>query len=108
MSATVAEPTSSAAPILTGPRFLTIDQVCELLCVSKSTVYALTDSGRLPCYPLGLNGGAIRISIDDLNAYLQAVRQGGAAATRAPAIKPVKLERLTPRVRTKREKKTTD
>ena len=47
-------------------------QVSDRLNVSLSTVYGLVESGRLGCHRIGQGRGAIRISEDDLAAYLQA------------------------------------
>jgi excisionase family DNA binding protein len=54
-------------------RFLTVDEVADLLRVSVSTVYDLTkrsvdDPKRIPAYKLG---GATRIAEDELEAYIK-------------------------------------
>jgi len=104
---TIPDAEQSAPPVLAGPRFLTVEQVCDTLSLSRSTVYHLIESEELPSYPLGPNGGAIRVSIDDLNAYLASKRKGGGTqqSTVTTPPKRVKLQTLTPRVAKKRPKK---
>lgn len=51
-------------------------QVSDRLNVSLSTVYGLVESGRLGCHRIGQGRGAIRVSEDDLRAYLQACHNG--------------------------------
>lgn len=64
---------------------LTVKDVAERLNVSVSTVYEILQSGLLPCVKVGLRGGAIRVSEDDLNAYITACRSGGHGTFTAPA-----------------------
>ncbi len=49
-------------------------QVADRLNVSLSTVYGLIESKRLACYRIGQGRGAVRVSEDDLAAYLQHCR----------------------------------
>lgn len=56
-------------------------QVSDRLNVSLSTVYGLVESGRLGCHRIGQGRGAIRVSEDDLRAYLQSCHSGVPAAT---------------------------
>ena len=51
-----------------------VSQVAEKLNVSESIVYALIDSGRLACHRIGMGRGTIRISTDDLDAFLASCR----------------------------------
>ena len=48
-----------------------VPDVAKRLEVSKSTVYALIDAGKLRCTRHGLGRGAIRISEEQLAAYLE-------------------------------------
>jgi excisionase family DNA binding protein len=75
---------------------LTIKDVAERLKASPSTVYELVSDGKLPCYRIGRNGGAIRISEEDLNNYLTTARRSGEQGmSSAPAFSaPVKLKHL--------------
>ena len=56
---------------------LTVKEVAGRLRVSVSTVYELLQSGELPSFRVGLSGGALRISVADLETYLTARRSGG-------------------------------
>ena len=47
---------------------LTIEQVAELFNVSKSSMYRLIDSRKIPCYKIG---GLLRFTEDDINTYLE-------------------------------------
>lgn len=60
----------------------TVEQVADLLNVNKHTVYRLIRTNKLPTVKIGT---AIRISDDDLNAYLQRQRQGRALIREVPA-----------------------
>jgi excisionase family DNA binding protein len=59
----------------TRPRLLRIDEAAEELQLSRTTVYRLINSGRLPSIHVG-NAGFARISPDDLDAYMRAHRIG--------------------------------
>ena len=52
-----------------------VSQVAEKLNVSESIVYALIDAGRLACHRIGVGRGTIRVSTEDLNAYLASCRE---------------------------------
>ena len=54
---------------------LTVIQVAERLQVSKQTVYVLIQNGRLATHRIGSGRGAIRVSEDDLDIYIQSTRQ---------------------------------
>lgn len=60
-------------------RFLTIDQVAEILNVNKPTIYALLRSGEMKGLRLG-GRGVWRISEDDLQTFLDAAYQETADA----------------------------
>jgi excisionase family DNA binding protein len=51
-----------------------VNQVAEKLNVSESIVYALIDAGRLACHRIGVGRGTIRVSTEDLDAYLASCR----------------------------------
>ena len=53
---------------------LTVPEVAERLRVAVSTVYALVESGKLGAFRIGPNDGAIRVSEEQLEAYLEACR----------------------------------
>jgi len=51
------------------PSYLTVKEVAEILRVSPDSVYRLLDKRDIPFYQLG---GSRRISVDDLQKYLDA------------------------------------
>lgn len=53
---------------------LTVPEVAERLRVAVSTVYALVEAGKLGAFRIGPNDGAIRVSEQQLEAYLNACR----------------------------------
>jgi excisionase family DNA binding protein len=55
--------------------YLTVREVADRLRISQSSVYLLIESGRLAHHRLGARRGAIRVSEDDLAAYLAENRQ---------------------------------
>ena len=55
-----------------GAGMLTVKQVAERLGVSSSQVYALCSSGKLAHYRFGVGKGALRISEEQLAAFLAA------------------------------------
>lgn len=55
--------------------FLTVSEVAAQLRISKASVYLLIESGRLAHHRIGPRKGAIRISPDDLAAYMDESRQ---------------------------------
>ena len=76
---------------------LTVAQVLRIVPLSKTTVYALVDSGQLPSYRVSVAGsrrGRVLIARADLEAFLAGARQ---AATRAPV--RVDVDKLLERVR---------
>ena len=57
-------------------QFYTVPELKNLLKLSQSQVYALIETGRLRChrFTTGRNGG-IRVSQEQLDAYLRATEQ---------------------------------
>jgi excisionase family DNA binding protein len=50
---------------------LKVSQIAERLNCSNSTVYALVEGKKLGCHRIGNGRGAIRVSEDDLQTYLE-------------------------------------
>lgn len=74
---------------------LKVADIAKRLNCAVSTVYALVESGRLPCHRIGCGRGAVRVSDEDLSAYLDQSRSLSTVA--APATEPnrrVKLKHL--------------
>ncbi len=77
--------------------FLTVAEVLRIVPLSKTTVYALVDSGQLPSYGVSVAGSRRRrilIAKADLEAFLAGARQ---SATRASV--RVDVDKLLERVR---------
>ena len=77
--------------------FLSVAQVLRIVPLSKTTVYALIDSGQLPSYRVSAAGsrrGRVLIAKADLETFLAGARQ---AATRAPT--HVDVDQLLKQVR---------
>ncbi len=53
---------------------LTVKQVAERLNCSIATVYSLIDSGTLACVRIGSRGGGIRVTPEDLQAFIESRR----------------------------------
>ncbi len=51
---------------------MTVAEAAVVLNVSPATVYALVSSGKMNCHRIGTKRGAIRISKDDIQSYLEA------------------------------------
>ncbi len=49
--------------------FLTVKQVADRLCISPSQIYALCNTGKLPCHRFG---AAIRVSEEQLAHFIEA------------------------------------
>jgi len=56
----------------------TIAEVAKRLRISLACVYALVETGRIPCYRIGVGRGTIRISEEQLQAFLDSVEQDSA------------------------------
>jgi excisionase family DNA binding protein len=50
---------------------LTVQEVADRWCVSRSTVYALVANGALPHVRVGVGRGTIRIAEKDADDYLE-------------------------------------
>jgi excisionase family DNA binding protein len=55
---------------------LTVKQVADELCVSATCVYQLIALGKLASHRIGVGRGAIRISVEDLAAFVEQSRRG--------------------------------
>lgn len=73
---------------------LKVPDVVQRLNVSQSTVYALIESGRLPSHRVGCGRGAVRVSEDDLHAYLISCRTEQKITEPRRAVPRVKLRHL--------------
>ena len=56
-------------------QLLTVAEVSGRLRISLSAAYELIQRGTLPCHRIGPRGGAIRVSLDDLESYLRQCRR---------------------------------
>ena len=74
---------------------MTVKEVAGFLHVSDSFVYALLGSGRMKHHVLGKGQGGKRVSMEQLQEYLQNVERGGELQPKpkSPA-KPIKLKHL--------------
>jgi len=68
---------------------LTVQDVAGILKVSKSLVYGLIASGKIPCHRIGNGRGAIRLRRDDLEQFINDCR-----VEQDPAPAPVPRPRL--------------
>ena len=72
-----------------------VKEAAARLEVSAATVYALVASGRLGCNRIGIGRGAIRISEDQLAAYLKGslseIVPDPPAITQPPRLKHIRL-----------------
>ncbi len=87
---------ASSEPLREGD-FLSVAEVLRIVPLSKSTIYALVDSGQLPSFRVSVAGsrrGRVLIAKVDLEAFIEGARQ---AATRAPV--RVDVDVLLERVR---------
>ena len=53
---------------------LTVPEVAERLRVAVSTVYAIVETGKLQAFRIGPHDGAIRVSEEQFQTYLEACR----------------------------------
>lgn len=73
---------------------LKVPDVVKRLNVSQSTVYALIESGRLPSHRIGCGRGAVRVSEEDLIAYLDSCRTERTSDEPRRAAPRIKLKHL--------------
>ncbi len=74
---------------------LMVKEVAEYLNVSESFVYGLLQSGRLKHHVLGKGQGGKRISMEQIQEYLQSVERGGEPQTQPKSLAPnIKLKHL--------------
>jgi len=76
-------------------QLLKIADVALRLKASESFVYARIADGSLKHYRLGNGQGGIRVSEEQLAAYLADRERGGGSDPPPPAAKPVKLKHLS-------------
>lgn len=76
-----------------GTDMMTVSTVAERLDVSDACVYAIIAAGDLRCYRIGVGRGAIRISEEQLQDYLDKKETGEKPKTSRPV--PVKLKHLS-------------
>lgn len=83
-------PPTNDIPLKSHPELIEVSDVAAILKVSRSQVYALIESQKLRCYRIttGKQGG-IRVSIEQLRAYLQSVEEGGQSLP--PGLKHITL-----------------
>jgi excisionase family DNA binding protein len=72
---------------------LTVKEVADRLRVSRTCVYQLVERGKLACHRIGIGRGAIRISLDDLTAFVCACRENRSAESES-SLRPVHLRHL--------------
>ncbi|MHB9080377.1 MAG: helix-turn-helix domain-containing protein [Pirellulaceae bacterium] len=77
------------------PRLLSPHEVAQALHVSRSLVYRLVDTGKMPCHRIGAGRGAIRVSEDDLVDFLAMCRCEKQEEARRPPPRRKKLKHLT-------------
>ena len=77
-------------------RLLCVSEVADRLRCSPSTVYALVAQGTLGHFRIGLGRGGIRVSEEQIDAYLKSQEKGG-GRTQSPAPKTLmpKLKHLS-------------
>ena len=74
---------------------LKIAQVADRLSLSRSAIYLLVERGELGCYRVGPHRGAIRVSEEQLGAYLKGRKDGGSEPTPCvPVPRKVTLKHL--------------
>ena len=68
-----------------------VSEVSQRLRISNSKVYELVESGALPHYRIG---GAIRVSEEQLSAYLEKCKREDAPRERKPRRRGLKFMRV--------------
>ncbi len=53
---------------------MTVSEVAKMLGISPQSVYSIIEAGKLAAHRFGAGRGTIRVSEDDLNAYIEASR----------------------------------
>jgi excisionase family DNA binding protein len=71
---------------------LTVPDVAAILKVSRSLVYGLIASGKIPCLRIGNGRGAIRVRQEDLQRFMDGCRIETAPAL--PRVPRPKLKHL--------------
>ena len=56
--------------------FLSIEEVCRLVGLGRSSVYRLIRSNKLQCHRLGPKGGRFRFTPQQVDAYLKSTIKG--------------------------------
>lgn len=74
--------------------FLTVLDVAARLGLSRTCVYQLINSGQLKACRFGVDGGALRVSEEDLAAYIES-RRGTASAGASLPSRSIRLKHLT-------------
>jgi excisionase family DNA binding protein len=69
---------------------LKVPQVAELLACSIATVYALIERGQLPAVKIGVGTGGVRVTREDLQAFIDSRRTGRPT----PKVKQIALRHL--------------
>lgn len=62
-------------------KLFTVDNVADELRVSKSLIYQLIESNSLAAIRVGNGRGTLRVSAEDLDAYLRERRKGPPVAS---------------------------
>ena len=73
---------------------LKVKEVAARLCLSPTCVYQLVGSGKLRSQRFGLGRGTIRVSDEDLTAYVDGCRDTKTGEASVPS-RPVHLKHLT-------------
>ena len=74
----------------------TISVVAELFVVSRSLVYQMVDSGKLPYLRIGMGRGAIRFKPEDVRNYLESCRREKNPGSKSPLTTRLKHIKLKP------------
>ncbi len=73
---------------------LTIAEVAARLRLGRTTAYQLVQQGHLAAHRVGKGRGTIRVTEEDLNAYLASCREQNESSGRAPKPQPRRLRHL--------------
>ena len=69
---------------------LSIREVAIRLRISVALAYSLVSSGQLHCYRFGVGRGAIRVSDEQLQAYMEKCKKGRRRPDRLPQSHPAR------------------